>query len=243
MNSIFKKPRILVIDEDKEFMFELIKHLRPDFEVEYADSVSTGLSLYRRILPELIIISLDIENGKGYQFIKRLRTRDKLTLLIAVSQKLKTARNIMNIIAEGVNEYFIKKRDSMEKIVQSVRNYCFIEEVEMPQTYKIKIENIKRYILENHGMTSNIKVLLKNHGYSIRQMQKFFKAETGKTIKEFIDEIKLNSIAYFMSRGTHISYLCDKFGFCDASSLNKFIKRKTGLTTAQFREECSEYLA
>lgn len=69
-------------------------------------------------------------------------------------------------------------------------------------------------------------------------ISEFFKVQTGKNMQEYIGAYKLKLIeARLQYTDTPLSQLVYEFGFSDASHLNRFFKKHTGMNPSEYRKK------
>lgn len=66
---------------------------------------------------------------------------------------------------------------------------------------------------------------------------RFFKLHTGKTVSEFILDIRLgHAIRLLLNTNKAISSICNECGFNNVSNFNRVFKKKKGMAPSQFRD-------
>jgi CheY-like chemotaxis protein len=73
-----KKKKILLIDDDEDFLFAIKKILeRGGYEVFLADSGKAGVEMWKSVAPDLAIIDMMMETwGEGFSVLQRIRSMD-----------------------------------------------------------------------------------------------------------------------------------------------------------------------
>lgn len=75
-------------------------------------------------------------------------------------------------------------------------------------------------------------------GISKTYVGRYFKNETGKTLNEYIADYKMKLIENRLKHSDmRINEIADEFGFTDKSHLNRFFKKKLGISPSAFRNE------
>ena len=68
-------------------------------------------------------------------------------------------------------------------------------------------------------------------------LSRIFKAHTGYTLVEYINDIKINTAKEILTnRNASLSELCDIVGIDDEKYLCRLFKKHTGMTITAFRE-------
>ena len=74
-------------------------------------------------------------------------------------------------------------------------------------------------------------------GMSPVALSRFFKLRSGKTVSEYIIEIRLGHAARLLVDTTNsIAEICYDCGFNNLSNFNRIFKKKKGCTPKEFRE-------
>lgn len=105
---------------------------------------------------------------------------------------------------------------------------------------KNKVHEITAYIQQNIYDKNLIKLenLAANFNKTADHLNKYFKQQTGCTIKDYITQYKLDLIKTRLKfSDLTISQIADEMNFTDESHLNKIFKRVFGQTAKQFKQE------
>ena len=141
--------RVLLID-DEQFYFKLIrKSLKEsEYEIEYAQSGSEGLSKIPSFNPELLIVDLKMPGMDGFQILERLRRDAKFS-------------HIPVIVITAQNERSQKRNrdEALARLVDLVRQAA-VKPVKRRATKPTKASREKR--LESKKRRSGIKGLRQN---------------------------------------------------------------------------------
>ena len=105
---------------------------------------------------------------------------------------------------------------------------------------KNKVHDITAYIQQNIYDKELIKLenLAVHFNKSPDYLNRYFKSETGNTIKEYITRYKLNLIQTRLKfSDLTISEIADEMNFTDESHLNKTFQNQYGMTAKQYRDK------
>ena len=108
---------------------------------------------------------------------------------------------------------------------------------------KNKIYEIITYIQQNIYEKDLIKMkpLAAHFNKSPDHLGRYFKRETGKTIKNYINDYKIELIKTRLKYSNlSISEIADELNFTDGSHLNKIFKKAYGKTAYQFKEDIDQ---
>ena len=120
-----KTKKILII-EDEPFTIKLYtRRLETEgYEVTATTQATEALRLAKEKKPDLFIVDLMLEDGNGFDVIKKLRdtTEFKKTPIITLSN-LGQETDISDAIKNGANKYFIKSNTSFQKVIDTVKSF------------------------------------------------------------------------------------------------------------------------
>lgn len=109
-----------------------------------------------------------------------------------------------------------------------------IEEMEFSQEQIV--HKINRYIEENFGKNltrSNIaEQLYLNEDY----LGRIYKNATGKTIVEYLLEVRMTNAKKFIKQGVSIGNICEKIGYSDERNFRRAFRKYTGLSVTEFKK-------
>ena len=95
---------------------------------------------------------------------------------------------------------------------------------------------MKKYIDGTLHRVQSVEDVAHHFGFSAKHANRLFFAAEHTTIKIYINECKVKKIKeYLMSTNISVSELAGKFGFPNASALNRFYRYHTGQTIKEFR--------
>jgi CheY-like chemotaxis protein len=73
-----KKKKILLIDDDRDFLFATKMILeKAGYEVFLAEGGKTGVEMWKSVAPDLVIVDMMMETwGEGFSVLQKIRTTD-----------------------------------------------------------------------------------------------------------------------------------------------------------------------
>ena len=99
-----------------------------------------------------------------------------------------------------------------------------------------RILKVKQYIDEHYTETVHLADLADMVGMSPSAFSRFFKLRTGRTLSDYLIDIKLGNAARMLVDTTrNISEICYECGFNNLSNFNRIFKAKRGVTPREFR--------
>jgi len=122
------------------------------------------------------------------------------------------------------------------KTVSAFFEKCGIKETQM-QTYSETVRKTLKFIQENLSVQLETKYIAQKLFISESTVRKLFKAETGKTIGTYIDELIFLEAKRMLIRTMPIKDISTKLGFCDQFYFSRRFKEKYGITPSQYRKQ------
>lgn len=100
-----------------------------------------------------------------------------------------------------------------------------------------RIQKIYNYINDHYGEVIRLDDLAEQVGMAPAAFSRFFKLRVGKTISEYIIDIRLGHVSRLLVDTTNsISEICFECGFNNLSNFNRIFKREKGCSPKEFRE-------
>ena len=160
---------------------------------------------------------------------------DKNIFEVLVNQLISEKENehfLNGIIIQNI--VFLLLNLIARNIQQNITNYF------KKQNPKNKIHEITAYIQQNIYNKELIKIenLAMHFNRSADHLSRYFKTQTGRTIKYYITRYKLNLIQTRLKfSDLSVSEIAHEMNFTDESHLNKMFKNVFGRTVTQFKKE------
>lgn len=99
-----------------------------------------------------------------------------------------------------------------------------------------RIIKIKQYIGEHYNEPLRLADLAEVGHMSPTAFSRFFRLSTGRTLSEYIIDVKLGNAARLLIDGEkNISEICYECGFNNQSNFNRIFKENRGMTPRDFR--------
>lgn len=99
-----------------------------------------------------------------------------------------------------------------------------------------RVEKVKQYINENYAKPLKLSDMADLVGMSSVAFSRFFRQRTGRTLSEYIVEIRLGYAARMLvDSSKNISEICYECGFNNLSNFNRTFKAKRNYTPRDFR--------
>ena len=100
-----------------------------------------------------------------------------------------------------------------------------------------RVQKVQRYIAEHYQEEIRLNTLANMVGMTPVSFSRFFRLRTGRTLSEYIIDIRLGSATRLLvdSQRT-IAEICYECGFNNLSNFNRMFKRKKGCSPKEFRD-------
>ena len=99
-----------------------------------------------------------------------------------------------------------------------------------------RVQKVKQFINEHHAEEIKLEQLADLAGMSPSSFSRFFRQRTGRTVMDYIIDIRLGYAARMLvDSSTGISEICYACGFNNLSNFNRIFKAKRGCTPRDFR--------
>jgi DNA-binding response OmpR family regulator len=100
------RPRILVVDDEKDIRQLLIDCLSGDFEILEATDGSEALLVIEKTIPDLVILDIMMPGTNGFQVLRRLRQTPDIPVIV-LSARIDTTDKV-EAFELGANDYVTK---------------------------------------------------------------------------------------------------------------------------------------
>lgn len=100
-----------------------------------------------------------------------------------------------------------------------------------------RVTKVQQYINENYQKNINLDTLASLAGMSAVAFSRYFKLRTGKTLSDYIIDVRLGHAArQLVDTAEGIGEICYACGFNNLSNFNRIFKKKKNCTPKEFRE-------
>lgn len=100
-----------------------------------------------------------------------------------------------------------------------------------------RIQKIQNYINQNYREEVRLETLASMAGMTMTAFSRFFKVRTGRTISEYIIDVRLgHAVRLLVDTTRSVAEICFDCGFNNISHFNRLFKKKKNCTPKAFRE-------
>lgn len=99
-----------------------------------------------------------------------------------------------------------------------------------------RVQKVQKYILDHYKEDIRLNTLGNIIGMTPVSISRFFRLRTGKTLSDYVIDIRLGFASRLLVDSTHtIAEVCYECGFNNLSNFNRIFKRKKGCSPKEFR--------
>lgn len=132
---------------------------------------------------------------------------------------------------------FLQMLDTMSRCRKRKLNTTFNEKIAYEQENN-RITRILSYLNRCYTEKITLSGLSKIACMNETALCRFFKIKTGKTIIQYVNELRIAYACKLLADGTHsIAEICYRTGFNNISAFNRIFKRIIGLTPTGYKEQ------
>lgn len=163
--------------------------------------------------------------------------------LNTLSQFVKSAIEVFKVTVQSETEYSKKLKDSL---VNSVCYYIlhlysiFRSEENKDDTYNRSSDILKRFLVllfHNYIKERSVEFYASQIGLSKRYFSTMIKSESGKTPKQWIEQVVIEEIKHYLSNpNMPIKEIAFHFNFTSQSFFGKFFKESVGISPKEYRQ-------
>ena len=124
---------------------------------------------------------------------------------------------------------------SLQENYHLLASKSFASVKNMPENRRIR--QVEEFIDNNYKTEIRLKQLSDIAGMTPAAFSRYFRIQTGKTVSDYIIEIRLGHAARsLVDTNTSIAEICYDCGFNNISNFNRIFKKKKGCSPSAFRE-------
>lgn len=163
--------------------------------------------------------------------------------LNTLSQFVKSAIEVFKVTVQSETEYSKKLKDSL---VNSVCYYIlhlysiFRSEENKDDAYNRSSDILKRFLVllfHNYIKERSVEFYASQIGLSKRYFSTMIKSESGKTPKQWIEQVVIEEIKHYLSNpNMPIKEIAFHFNFTSQSFFGKFFKESVGISPKEYRQ-------
>lgn len=123
---MLKSKKILVIDDDKDFVQELIGKFsgEKNMKVFSAGDGEEGLELLKSEKPDVVLLDIVMPKLDGIGFLKKLRSdsdEDVSDTAVFIVTQLSDAKRVAETAQYNIKGYFVKNTSTFDQVISKIR--------------------------------------------------------------------------------------------------------------------------
>ena len=247
-----KKFSVLVVEDNDDLRSFIKKLLSVKYSVTTAKNGLKALSRLKEADVDLVISDIMMPEMDGLELLEKIRSDNQFSWIPVI---MLTARADfpmkMEGFSHGANDYIVKpfKPDelyarikSQLSLVKLRREYKAALENKNKKTLTddtiIAIEKVQRHIKLNYQENISRDNLASIIEMSPDHLSRMFKKHVGKTIKDFTNELRIDSCLIDLQRNEKkIVDIAFDAGFEHISSFNRVFKKIKGMTPSEYKKK------
>ncbi len=180
-------------------------------------------------------------NKSQFNSIRKLLDKAKKGVAFPMSAILKIYPELDTLSSEKDGFYSVLKFFSVLHELSMVEDYRVLSSSEFAKidTYSEskRVQQVQAYINDNYKNDIRLPAIAKMAGMSPVAFSRFFKLRTGKSLSDYIIDIRLGYASRFLADSTKsIADICFECGFNNLSNFNRIFKKKKNCSPKEFRE-------
>ena len=131
-----KKFKILLVDDDVKSSMLLKRFIETEgYEVHFAPDGLTGLEMYRKISPDLILLDINMPGMNGFEMAQTIRSTDKHVIIFFLTDRTEKADRLFGFSLKG-NDY-IPKPFYPEELIAKINERFESEMLNVDKEYRL----------------------------------------------------------------------------------------------------------
>ncbi len=180
-------------------------------------------------------------NKKQFDSIRELLERAKKGVAFPISAILKVYHMLDTLSSEKDGFYAVMKFYTILYELSLCENYRTLSSSSFAKiethSDSRRVQKIQAYINQNYKSDIRLPLLAEMAGMSPVAFSRFFKTRTGKSLSDYIIDIRLGyASSLLVDSSNSIAEICYDCGFNNLSNFNRIFKKKKKCSPKEFRE-------
>lgn len=183
-----------------------------------------------------------IQDLSCYELYKYFRTNSAKIIKLA-DDRAQNVRHQLWAIAHEYNHRTVGSDDIIERSLINFFVYATrLYEYETTHLSNViskshEIDELTKYIRSHFGYNLSLEFLARNMHLSREYLSRYFKKHTGKTIFEYLTEVRIEKAKQMLKATTYsVSDICEYCGYNSLGNFQKAFKRLTGVSPSKYRK-------
>lgn len=254
-NTDYKKPKILIVEDNQQILEFIYNLLRKDYICLFAENGRAGLSIASSCIPDLIISDEMMPVMKGLEMIQRLKQNVRLSNIPIIMLTAKTDNDTENeSVRSGVDIFMPKPFEpsvllgrikhllqSRAKLQEAIRVEALTEvkPIEAESVSEKQLAKIAKVIEDNISDPDlNVNFVCEKCGIPNKQLYRIIKKYMGVAPLDYIRSVRLQKAAMLLSQKRFtVSEICYMVGFKTPSYFAKCFQEQFGVKPSQYQSD------
>jgi DNA-binding response OmpR family regulator/anti-sigma regulatory factor (Ser/Thr protein kinase) len=250
--KITQKPSLLIVDDDKQIREYLVQLFQIDYIVYDANSGEKAWELVQAVQPEIVISDVVMGDMNGLSFVQKSNPAPNLGIFkLFFSANSSSDSYKLEGIEEGADDYINKPFDSdllkarVSTLIKNRKNLQeFFYNAITLQSNDLKISPKDKEFIENcikvveahiKDENFNVKKMALEIGVSHSSLYKRVKAISGKSVNEFVRDIRLRKAAQiFIDTDATVNEAANMTGFYDVKYFRVQFSKLFGINPSEY---------
>lgn len=255
LNAQSERELLLLIDDNPDIHEYLSSILSDYYDILHALNGAEGIKMGIKQVPDLIISDIMMPQKSGIDLCKTLKGKKETSHIPIILLSAKdTKQSIIAGYDEGADDYITKPfsaailmariKNLLRRKVELQKDILGKENLSLPATAKDKQVKIEKKFLQKFEKVvlgnlqiegKSVEIVSTAMGMSTASLYRKIKAITGKSINEYIRDIKLQKAVNLMeNEGLNVSQSAFEVGFKNLKYFRKIFKEKFGKLPSDF---------
>lgn len=217
---------VLICSENLEHAWDNGSCTSPDIReitVQFSPDLLSGNLMAKNQFASIMKMFRDADHGVAFPMHTIMKVYGELESLASETEDFMRFLKLLKILYTlSSNEYRILASSSFS---HAARN---------PESRRV--QKIKQYINDHYTETLRLEDMSRLVGMTPTSFSRFFKLRTGKSLSDYVLDIRLGFAARMLVDSTNnISEICFECGFNNLSNFNRIFKSRRGVTPKEFR--------
>ena len=217
---------VLICSENLEHAWDNVSCTSPDIReitVQFSPDLLSGNLMATNQFASIMKMFRDADHGVAFPMHTIMKVYGELDSLASETEDFMRFLKLLKILYTlSSNEYRILASSSFS---HAARN---------PESRRV--QKIKQYINDHYTETLRLEDMSRLVGMTPTSFSRFFKLRTGKSLSDYVLDIRLGFAARMLVDSTNnISEICFECGFNNLSNFNRIFKSRRGVTPKEFR--------
>ncbi|MEM6630022.1 MAG: two-component regulator propeller domain-containing protein [Bacteroidota bacterium] len=249
-----QKPLLFIVEDNPDLRFFLHQELAKEFDVQSFENGVTALEPTIAHLPDLILSDVMMPDMDGITFCQQVKQSPHSSHIPIILLTAKSSQEgQLKGLEAGADDYMLKpfslpilkaKIDTIlrnrQVLWEKLKDHKLIAPKHLVKGQKdqVFLEKLTQTIEQYIGDTGlNYHLLCKSMGMSKTQLYKKLNALTGKSVHEFIKEVRLKRAAELLHRDEFsVSEIATRVGFKHLANFSSHFKAFYGQPPSQFNK-------